>query len=282
MHISVDNLHAGIVGYGSAGKFLHARIKDSLSQDKLAGIYDISEQAVKDLDENICTDLITICKKSNVIFICSDDNNILDTAKDVLKIRGDSNVLLCHLSGSMRSEIFLSIQGFSGGYYSIHPAIPILSGIKYEDPIIWGIEGQKEFQGFFSSLIDSFGDNAFILHGIDKGTYHFACVFFCNLLLFIHGFSRELLISSGMDKDSVSRFPKIQEKVLLNYLNEGEPGEFLTGPVFRGDVELFSEKLRRVKDRELKRLYLEFLRTFVKRHSNSPELLEKIKKLAGT
>ena len=107
-----------------------------------------------------------------------------------------------------------------------------------------------------------------MLNSEERKKLHLAAVFANNFVNFMAMKSYEILEKEGLDSELVR--PLLKETV--NRLEDGKPGQFMSGPAKRGDKEVIKKQIDLLKsDPKLASLYAE-ISSLISKEFNGTEL----------
>jgi len=244
----------GFIGAGKVGITLGAYFRSK-------GL-EISGYSSRDLQSSISAAKITssiafpemsdLLATSEIIFISTLDSAIADVWQTIKKC-DIKDKIICHLSGSISSDVFCGIGAVGAFGYSVHPMFAFSSkegnyeGLK---DACFTIEGFEERMDDIKGIFRRTGNKTFVIDKNKKTLYHASNVMASNLvtaLLSIAVKSFEKCdISEGEALNAL--LPLIRGNI-ENIAKKGFPNS-LTGPAERNDIETISKHLKVLNEDE--------------------------------
>jgi len=233
--MKIGFIGAGKVGC-SLGKYFSANGLD------ISGYYSrslsSSEFAAELTGTSAFKDISGLLNASDTVFITSPDGEI-KSVYDQLKKLDLRGKVLCHCSGAMTAgEAFPDIEKYGAKGCSVHPLFPVSSktdSYKELSKAFFCIEGDNETSENWCSILRSMGNNARMISGENKSSYHAACAIMSNLVCGLAAVSVELLEGCGFsEKEALAALRPLAENNIGNISSIG-PTAALTGPIERND-----------------------------------------------
>lgn len=249
----------GIIGAGKVGFSIGKYLKNK--NINVIGYFSRNENS--SLEASIFTntknylDLKSLVKESDTIIISTPDIQIKDVWNQIKKM-SIKNKIICHLSGSLSSNIFSNIDEYGAYAYSIHPIYPIndkYNSYKNLKDAFITIEGNKKYINEVEEFISKLGNKTKIIWSSDKSLYHASSVIVSNLFIALMSISIESLKSYGFKEEEAIKalYPLINS----NIKNIKEYGliNSLTGPVERADYQTILNHILKLEDLDNKDIY---------------------------
>lgn len=197
-------------------------------------------------------ELKNLVKESDTIVISTPDDKILEVWNKIKNL-SIKNKFICHLSGSLSSNIFSNISHYGAYGYSIHPIFPISDKYNSHKSLknaFITIEGDRKYINEVQLFIESLGNKTKILEKNDKTLYHLASVISSNLIIGLISISLNYLKEYGFtEKESFNAlYPLIKENI--EGINNKGLINSLTGPVERGDFNTINRHLLNIKEED--------------------------------
>ena len=154
--------------------------------------------------------------------------------------------IICHLSGSLSSDVF-SINEVKGFYpVSVHPLFAFSnkdSIYKQLNKAGFTLEGHEYAVNAWKNLLSQLGNKVVEIDGSVKAKYHAAASILSNHVLAVLATGYELLEECGFSSEEARSFTK--GLVSDNIANAIEKGcvESLTGPIERNDIATVNKHL---------------------------------------
>lgn len=254
----------GVIGTGKLGSTL---IKLFSSQNNLGWLVarsDLSYQKATKLCSNsrIYRSIDDIDIKSDCIFICTDDKNLLFAINQLAVNPGiiHEEIIFIHCAGSLSTDAFSPIVAKGATVAACHPYQTFYSeSIDAFDHIPWGIECDDDTYPFVDFIIRSmngipFRLNNFTLH--HKSLYHLSAVASSNLMTAAIQLAKQISETAGIDPTLF--LPSILKTTLQNNIDTLSGKDFpLTGPIARGDIEVVHQHMNKLLSKpDLRQSYI--------------------------
>ena len=192
-------------------------------------------------------ELCDLIKDSDTLFITVPDGAIADVWDHMQQLPADvSGKTVCHMSGSLSSEIFLRVRPDIAGY-SIHPLFAIsdkTASYKEISKSVFTIEGTDGPKKEALTKLFAFCGNAVeSLSAEHKALYHAAAVVSSNFMVGLSYLGSEMLKQCGFSEENASK--ALLPLMLGTSDNIARQGAIaaLTGPVERNDVGTINKHL---------------------------------------
>lgn len=197
-------------------------------------------------------ELKNLVKESDTIVISTPDDKILEVWNEIKNL-SIKNKFICHLSGSLSSNIFSNISHYGAYGYSIHPIFPISDKYNSHKSLknaFITIEGDRKYINEVQLFIESLGNKTKILEKNDKTLYHLASVISSNLIIGLISISLNYLKEYGFtEKESFNALYPLIKQNIEGINNKGLINS-LTGPVERGDFNTINRHLLNIKEED--------------------------------
>lgn len=239
---------AGKVGFSLAKYFISKNINVTGFYSKT---YNSSVQAAEFTDTSAYDNLSDITEASDIIFITTPDDAIGSVWHE-LKELNLAGKLICHVSGSLSSDIFKGIDLSGASGFSVHPMYAFsdrYNSYMNLENAYFSIEGNSHRINEIKALIEACGNNVFIISGDKKTLYHLSNVFASNMVLSLIGISCELMNECGLSE--AKAFEAIKPLIcnnIQNILNNGLV-QSVTGPAERADEDTIIHHLEKIPER---------------------------------
>ena len=244
---NIQNLRIGFIGAGKAAitlgsYFYHKGIR-------ISGYCSLSSQSAQSAAEKTAShpfeSKMDLVAASDLFFISTPDSEIEKVWEEIKKYNLKDKIV-CHLSGSLSSDVFYGIDKSGASSYSIHPIFAFSDkdgSIEGVEKATFSIEGSTKDIDLIKKIFQTTGNNCFIIEKEQKIIYHAANVMISNLVT--------SLISIGIK--SLEKILPPEEDILTalmplikgNILNIEKSGvvNSLTGPAERNDKETIVKHL---------------------------------------
>lgn len=252
--IKIGIIGAGKVGF-SVGKYL--KNKDV----NVIGYFSRNENS--SLEASLFTntknylDLKSLVKESDTIIISTSDTEI-DGVWNQIKEMSIKNKIICHLSGSLSSNIFSNINEYTAYGYSIHPIYPInnkYNSYKNLNNAFITIEGNEKYINKVESFISKLGNKTKIIKSKDKALYHASSVIVSNLFIGLLSISIESLKKYGFKEEEAIKalYPLIKSNI--ENIKEYGLMDSLTGPIERLDYKTVLNHISSLEELDNRDIY---------------------------
>lgn len=244
----------GFIGAGKVGFSMGKYLKDK--GINVTGYYSRNENSSLEAslftNTNQYKELKNLVEESDTIVISTPDDKILKVWNKIKNL-SIKNKFICHLSGSLSSNIFSNISHYGAYGYSIHPIFPIsdkYNSYKSLKNAFITIEGDRKYINEVKLFIESLGNKTKVLEKSDKTLYHLASVISSNLIIGLINISLNYLKEYGFtEKEAINAlYPLIKENI--EGINNKGVINSLTGPVERGDFNTINRHLLNIKEED--------------------------------
>lgn len=256
---------AGKVGF-TLGKYIIANQQkenspECLKEIEISGYYSLHKESAQEAaewtDTHCYKSLKEITKSSDVLVLTVPDSMIKKVWEE-LHILDIKDMLICHCSGAMTSNIFSGVSEAGAFGYSIHPMYAISSkteSYKEMGQALFSVEGDDRYLTQIRDFITSMGNECVILSGCDKVKYHGAAVMASNLVTGLYSMAGKLLMECGFTAEQTEK--ALEPLFLGNAKAVSERGavESLTGPIERNDIDTVVKHMNALSGNE-KRAYI--------------------------
>lgn len=239
---------AGKVGFSLGKYFVSKNISVTGFYSKT---YDSSAQAAEFTDTSAYADLSGITEASDIIFITTPDDAVGSVWHELKKLNL-AGKLICHVSGSLSSDIFKGIDLSGASGFSVHPMYAFsdrYNSYMNLNNAYFSIEGTSTRINEIKAFIETCGNKTFIISRDKKTLYHLSNVFASNMVLSLIGISCELMKECGLSE--AQAFEAIKPLIrnnMENILNKGLT-QSVTGPAERADEDTIIHHLEKVPER---------------------------------
>lgn len=247
-------MRIGFVGAGKAGVSLGAYFCS-----KGLEISGYSSRSVKSAisaaaitSSNAFTDLSELVAFSEIIIVSTPDGLIGEVWKELQKYKIRDKII-CHLSGSISSDIFEGIEAKGSFGYSVHPMFAF-SGRdgNYEgvDKACFTIEGSKYKLEEVRKVFLQTGNRTLVIDKKQKSLYHVSNVMVSNLVTALLSLGTEVFERCGVSGEEAleALLPLIKGNI-ENITRKGLI-DSLTGPVERDDTNTIMKHMDVLKEEE--------------------------------
>ncbi len=250
----------GFIGAGKAGCSLSRYLQGTKAE--VSGFYsktvEHATRAAEDMEAAVFLCLQQVVCASDVIFVTTPDGAVGEVW-DTMRRQCEgllSGKLLCHLSGSLSSEIFQGRQEVGVYGCSLHPMQAISSRQTDLSGAFFTAEGDREAIFPLKALLVEKGNQVAVMDSAYKKKYHMAASTASNLMAGLAQMAIDSLTECGFTQDTALRMlAPLMKGNMDNICEHGVPAA-LTGPVERGDWETVKSHLAQLEGekREIYRL----------------------------
>lgn len=248
----------GFIGAGRAGCGVGKYLCTKKEQAKLqiTGYYSLLANDAKwaaDFTDSMFYETVEeVIAASDSIILSTPDGAIKDVwdsiPKDII-----SGKIICHLSGSLSSDVFSGIENHGAYGISIHPLVAFSdkeSVYQQLNEVSFTLEGHPFAVRTWQTVFEKTGNAAIEITKEVKPLYHAAASMLSNHVVAVLETGYGLLKRCGFSEEDARSFSRILVKNnVANVINYGAV-EALTGPVERGDVETVNKHLSVLKENE--------------------------------
>ena len=178
--------------------------------------------------------------RADALVLCVPDDALAAVVRDVAQSHDAlDGVLVLHTSGSQPVRVLAPLAARGAYVAGFHPAQSLTRATPHAalEGACAGIEGQEPALGAARHLAERLGMVPLTIRLGSKSLYHLALVLVSNYTVTLAALATEVLESAGMDaRDAGRLLHPLLAGTLVN-LEKQAPGEALTGPIARGDVE---------------------------------------------
>jgi predicted short-subunit dehydrogenase-like oxidoreductase (DUF2520 family) len=240
-----DNMKIGFIGAGRAGCSLGKYFceHENFQGHQVSGYYSLTREnaswAASFTSSKVFETVGEAAKESDTMIISTPDGAI-STVWELLKKEKVKGKVICHLSGSLSSDVFQGVEEAGAYPISIHPLFAfsdkesVYLQLQSAD---FTLEGHpyavKLWQELFSALSN---DTVVIDKGV-KQKYHAAASLLSNHVLAVLQTGYELLEECGFTPQEARSFSRLLVQENVAHAIENGCVAALTGPIERGDVK---------------------------------------------
>lgn len=239
------------IGAGRAacnlGKYL------SISKEKAAvqitGYYSLLEEdakwAAKFTDSKFFESMEEAIAAGDTIILSTPDGAIKNVWESISKYQINGK-MICHLSGSLSSDVFSGIEEYTAYPISIHPLVAFSdkeSVYKQLNQVNFTLEGHPYAISKWKKLFDKTGNAAIEITKEQKPVYHAAASMLSNHVVAVLETGYQLLEQCGFSPEEARQFSSVLIRHNVeNVINTGSI-QALTGPIERGDAGTVTKHL---------------------------------------
>lgn len=190
--------------------------------------------------------------------IAASDAIILSTPDGAIKKVWDTvdkknltGKMICHLSGSLSSDVFSGIDTYGGYAISIHPMFAFSnkdSVYQQLDSVSFTLEGHPYAVNAWQQLLDALGNRSVVIDQAKKPKYHAAASILSNQVIAVLATGYELLEECGFSEKEARTFSAALVRDNVEHVIADGCVSALTGPIERGDVGTVQKHLQELND----------------------------------
>ena len=230
----------GIVGAGKAGCSIGKYLREQGAA--IAGYFSKSRESVESAatftGTKAFSSLGELVRKSDIIFIATPDGIIRSIWEQIAEepIKGK---IICHLSGSLSSNIFSGRERAGASGCSVHPMYAFSS--KYTSSqqlnhILFTLEGDRRALELVGDVLEQTGLRFRIIDSSKKMRYHAAASMVSNMMIGLYQMSIEMLQDCGFRQEEARELVEPLVEGNIRRLLATTPQQALTGPIERNDA----------------------------------------------
>lgn len=259
----------GFIGAGKAacnlGKYFSVNERAGI---ELTGFYSLYEEdarwAAEFTKSNCFVNMDDVLETSDSIILSTPDGAVKDVWNTINKEQIDGKII-CHLSGSLSSDVFSGIGEYGAYPISIHPMFAFSgkdSVYKELKNASFTLEGHQAAVSAWLLVFQKLGNHAIPISKEAKPKYHAAASILSNYVVAVLHTGYSLLQDCGFSPEEARSFSRILVENNVNHVMEQGTIEALTGPVERGDLNTVRKHLS-VLEGDSKEIYLACGKTLV-------------------
>jgi len=244
----------GFIGAGKAGITLGAYFRTKGLE--ISGYSSLSMEsalsAARITSSNAFPELADLLSSSEIIFISTPDSAIAGVWQTLKKyvLRGK---IICHLSGSLPSDLFYGIDRAGGSGYSVHPMFAFSSregNFEGLQEACFTLEGPEERMDDVKEIFRRTGNRTFVIDKNRKALYHASNVMVSNLVTALLSIGIKSFEKCGVSEGEAlnAMLPLIRGNI-ENIAKKGFP-DSLTGPAERNDIDTIIKHLEVLEEEE--------------------------------
>ncbi len=240
-----------IIGVGRVGGALALALNKSNKKYRIENLF--SRNPVKTgkiTDElidkpQVFTDAKVEEINSDIIFICTQDSEILDVAEKLAE-KLNHKPYIFHVSGSLSSEILSDVKNIGCKTGSIHPLVSVsdafLGAQRFENAYFC-VEGEPSAIRLAEKIVGDLNGKSFSIKTKHKILYHAAAVTACGHLVAVIDAALEMLSGCGLESGNAQKILLPLIKSTIENLETQTTAQALTGTFARADFSTFEKHL---------------------------------------
>ncbi|GFO64622.1 DUF2520 domain-containing protein [Geomonas paludis] len=185
--------------------------------------------------------------RADLYLVASPDDAIAACARALCRADLlDPDTTVCHLSGSLGSDLLYPVKELGAQVASVHPVK------SFADPAVcvgdfagtWcGIEGDPQAREFLAELFGAIGGRVFPIDPRFKTVYHAGSVLVCNYLTALMEAGLRAFHKGGVPRDTALSVMEPLVRGTVDNIFRAGTARALTGPIARGDAGVVERQL---------------------------------------
>ena len=246
----------GFVGAGRAGCSLgkYFTTKALQADVTVTGYNSIVEEearwAAEFTGSSVFERIEDVIAASDAIILSTPDGAI-KKVWDTIDKKNLTGKMICHLSGSLSSDVFSGIDTYGGYAISIHPMFAFSnkdSVYQQLDSVSFTLEGHPYAVNAWQQLLDALGNRSVVIDQAKKPKYHAAASILSNQVVAVLATGYELLEECGFSEKEARTFSAALVRDNVEHVIADGCVSALTGPIERGDVGTVQKHLQELND----------------------------------
>lgn len=255
-------MKVGFVGAGKAGCSLgrYFAMKGGVAGIEVTGYYSLIEEETEWAAEFTHSQ----CFRSPDEVVSASDAIILSTPDGAVRNVWSTldrelvtGKMICHLSGSLSSDVFSGIGDCGGTAVSIHPMFAFSNKESvYEQlqNVSFTLEGDEQAVLAWKDIFAKLGNPAVRIEAAVKEKYHAAASLLSNHVIAVLATGYDLLTECGFSEEEARLFSRTLVRDNVENVIAAGTVSALTGPIERADIETVKKHLS-VLNHEQRKLY---------------------------
>jgi predicted short-subunit dehydrogenase-like oxidoreductase (DUF2520 family) len=237
-----------IIGSGNAATVLGEVLKKNehtikeIAGRNAADVQNLAER----LNANVCTDLATLDKNSDIYIIAVRDDAVAEVSRQL----NFTEKIVAHTCGSVSIKVLANI---SANYGVLYPVQSLRKELNYLPSIPFLVDGNNAHtKENISSFANSISENVVQANDKTRLQYHLSAVIVSNFANHLFALAKEYCDRNKTDFNLL--LPLIEETV--HRLHYAAPALMQTGPAIRGDQTTMQKHLQLLDQfPQLKKIY---------------------------
>ncbi len=251
----------GFIGAGKAGCSLGKYFAEQDDSDlQVTGYYSLYEEESRwaaTFTHSACFQTVEeVIVASDSIILSTPDGAIKNVWETMNKDKMNGK-MICHLSGSLSSDVFSGIENVGAYPISIHPLFAFSdreSVYQQLQEVSFTLEGNEKAVSAWKALLNKMGNQAIEISKEVKPKYHAAASLLSNHVIAVLNAGYQMLEECGFTEEEARSFSKILVRNNVNQVISVGAVDALTGPIERGDIATVEKHLAVIPE-ELSKLY---------------------------
>lgn len=246
----------GFVGAGRAGCSLgkYFAMKAAQADVTVTGYNSIVEEearwAAEFTGSSMFERIEDVIAASDAIILSTPDGAI-KKVWDTIDKKNLTGKMICHLSGSLSSDVFSGIDTYGGYAISIHPMFAFSnkdSVYQQLDSVSFTLEGHPYAVNAWKQQLHALGNHSVVIDQAKKPKYHAAASILSNQVIAVLATGYELLEECGFSEKEARTFSAALVRDNVEHVIADGCVSALTGPIERGDVGTVQKHLQELND----------------------------------
>lgn len=246
----------GFVGAGRAGCSLgkYFTTKAAQADITVTGYNSIVEEearwAAEFTGSSVFERIEDVIVASDAVILSTPDGAI-KKVWDTIDKKNLTGKMLCHLSGSLSSDVFSGIDMHGGYAISIHPMFAFSnkdSVYQQLDSVSFTLEGHPYAVNAWKQQLHALGNRSVVIDQAKKPKYHAAASILSNQVIAVLATGYELLEECGFSEKEARTFSAALVRDNVEHVIADGCVSALTGPIERGDVGTVQKHLQELND----------------------------------
>ena len=254
-------MNVGFIGAGKAGCSLGKYFSVSKADVEVTGYYSLMEEeaiwAARFTDSHYFRNAEDVIAASDSVILSTPDGAIQNVWDELDKGKV-SGKIICHLSGSLSSDVFSKCGDYGAYPISIHPMFAFSdkeSVYQQLKNVSFTLEGHAYAVRLWQKIFEKLGNATVQIDQCVKPKYHAAASILSNHVIAVLATGFEMLMECGFTETEARSFSQVLVRENVEHVIAKGAVEALTGPVERGDVDTVLKHLS-VMDEEQKGIYM--------------------------
>lgn len=237
-------MRIGIIGGGKVGCCLAGYLQ---SKNFLAGITAATERHSTELAQRFHTQLFTnagLLAAADITLLTVPDRKIAAVAQELAAAGAAQGKIVLHCSGSLGLEPLdaLRLQGVHVG--SLHPLQSFAGEAAQLKGVYMAVDGDDEAKKAAEALAVILEGHPFYVPDAERAAYHAAACICSNYVVTLEALAQGLISRwLGDEQKAWQALLPLFKGTAANLERTVSPGNVLTGPIARGDVETVKKHL---------------------------------------
>lgn len=253
----------GFIGAGKAGCSLgkYFSVKSTQADIRVSGYYSLIEEEARwaaAFTESDCFHTAEEVIAASDTIIISTPDGAVKSVWESLEKNNMKGRIICHLSGSLSSDVFSGVENYGAYPISIHPMFAFSnkeSVYQQLNQVSFTLEGDKHAVSVWINIFSLLGNQAIEISNEVKPKYHAAASLLSNHVVAVLEAGYELLCECGFSKEEARNFSSVLVRNNVEHVICQGSVKALTGPIERADEQTLKKHLAVLNETQ-KEIYL--------------------------